>query len=273
MLRRSAKAIFAEVVDRVLERRADERAPPWSERAARSGASRSPAPPNPRTTARSADDTQRMTMPEPRVVESGRSDDTVRMEVPVPHVAATSRSADDTVRMMTPFAADHEIGTALDEPILTRTMAGVLAAQGYHERVLRIYDHLLGARPDDDDLEAEADAVRGRMAEGDGPPEDEVAAVPVKQDALLVSWKVTPRSIERARAVLGGEGKLTARVVVVARGRGANLASETLEHPAVAETGEHLFTSIPRRARCTASVGLLANERFVSVAHSRVVPT
>ena len=260
MLRRSAKAIFDEVVDRVLERR-EERAPPVV-------ASRAAAP----AAARGAEPAVAPASREPAVaLEAAPSAPAARAErEPTPRAQAASAEAPAGDQMTPRPQVDREM---VREPILTRTMAGVLAAQGYHERALRIYDHLLKQAPENDDLEAEAESVRARMAEGDGPPEDEVAAVPVKKDSLLVSWKVTPRSIERARSVLGGEGKLTARVVVVARGKGADVSRETREHAVGAEMGEHLFTEIPRRARCTASVGLLAKDRFVSVAHSRVVPT
>ncbi len=46
-----------------------------------------------------------------------------------------------------------------DEPIRTRTMARLLAAQGYRKRALSIYEHLL-ALGDDPALRAEADALR-----------------------------------------------------------------------------------------------------------------
>jgi hypothetical protein len=46
------------------------------------------------------------------------------------------------------------------EPIRTRTMAKLLAAQGHRERALSIYDHLLSKDASDPALLAEADALR-----------------------------------------------------------------------------------------------------------------
>lgn len=258
MLRRSARALFDEVKDRVLER-ADTTWP------------RRPKPrrdPAPRDHSAAAPTTPRRAAPAPTVT-AGPGPDVSVTPGPGPDVTLASRA----VSKGRDAETDEAPKRIRDEPILTRTMAGVLAAQGYHERAVRIYDHLLTKTPGDSDLASEAETVRTRLAEGEGPPEDEVAAVPVKREALLVSWKVTSRSIERARKVLGGEGTLAARLVVVARDRGAHVRSDTLEHGPIDDTGEHLFPSIPLGARCTASVGLRAGDRFVSVAHSRVVPT
>jgi len=46
------------------------------------------------------------------------------------------------------------------EPIRTRTMAKLLASQGYRLRALAIYDHLLARAPDDAALRAEAEQLR-----------------------------------------------------------------------------------------------------------------
>jgi hypothetical protein len=46
------------------------------------------------------------------------------------------------------------------EPIRTRTMARLLAAQGYRMRALAIYDELLAGSPEDAALRDEAEAVR-----------------------------------------------------------------------------------------------------------------
>jgi hypothetical protein len=46
------------------------------------------------------------------------------------------------------------------EPIRTRTMAKLLARQGYRLRALAIYEHLLARTPDDAALRAEADQLR-----------------------------------------------------------------------------------------------------------------
>jgi Meckel syndrome type 1 protein len=51
-------------------------------------------------------------------------------------------------------------GDAGDSPIRTRSMARLLALQGYRERALSIYDELLIVEPDNTDLRAEADRLR-----------------------------------------------------------------------------------------------------------------
>jgi hypothetical protein len=48
------------------------------------------------------------------------------------------------------------------EPIRTRTMARLLAAQGYRQRALAIYEELLAAPLADDSLRSEAEALRLR---------------------------------------------------------------------------------------------------------------
>ena len=49
-----------------------------------------------------------------------------------------------------------------EEPFPTRTMARILADQGYFKRSLAIYAHLLDEEPENTDLQAEADTVRSR---------------------------------------------------------------------------------------------------------------
>jgi hypothetical protein len=47
------------------------------------------------------------------------------------------------------------------DPIRTRSMAKLLAMQGYRDRALSIYDELIAAEPDNASLRAEADRLRG----------------------------------------------------------------------------------------------------------------
>jgi len=297
MLKRSAKAVIGEVVDRVLERgsapppapRQDQRwpearataSPATTPRRAAERPGASPATPPRRAAERPGAPVDEPTR-EPPAREPTREppveppdQDEPPVKDPPTRKAPVEPPPNDEPPVEEPPRRDPADATAdpPDEPILTRTMAGLLAAQGYHERALRIYDHLVGSEPGDRDLAAEADTVRARMEDEEEIPEDEVAAVPVRRDALLVSWKVTDRSVDRARRVLGTGGRLTARVVIVARHARDGVSSSTLERPDVDATGEHVFAGVPRGARCTASVGLQNDDRFVSVAHSRVVPT
>ncbi len=268
---RSAQALLGEVVDRV-DRALDRRGRQWppAARPSPSAPRREPARPEPprATHAVATARTEAAPAPAPAPPKAAPA------PAPAPPKAAPAPvTRAERPQAPEPSAAPPRASAPPDEPILTRTMAGVLSAQGFHERALRIYDHLLARDPGDGDLASEADEVRARMHEGEERPADEVAAVPVRRDSLLVSWKVTERSVERARAVLGGDGTLTARLVVVARERGADVRADCVEQAPVDATGEHVFTPIPTGARCTASVGLRSGDRFVSVAHSRVVPT
>ncbi|MET0339888.1 MAG: hypothetical protein ABW252_02760 [Polyangiales bacterium] len=56
--------------------------------------------------------------------------------------------------------SDPEPTNAAGEPIRTRTMARLLASQGYVDRALVIYEHLLAEAPDDDTLRVEVDKAR-----------------------------------------------------------------------------------------------------------------
>lgn len=58
-----------------------------------------------------------------------------------------------------PVAAPVEDGG--DSPIRTRSMARLLALQGYRDKALSIYDDLIAAEPDNTDLRGEADRLRG----------------------------------------------------------------------------------------------------------------
>jgi hypothetical protein len=59
-------------------------------------------------------------------------------------------------------ASDERPQRVQHEPIRTRTMARLLATQGYRQRALAIYDELLAQVGADDSLRAEAEALRAR---------------------------------------------------------------------------------------------------------------
>ena len=52
-------------------------------------------------------------------------------------------------------------GASTPEPLVTLTMARLLATHGYHVRALSIYDHLLARDPYNEELWAEAELLRG----------------------------------------------------------------------------------------------------------------
>lgn len=57
-------------------------------------------------------------------------------------------------------AAASDADDSAGDPIRTRSMAKLLALQGYRERALSIYDELIAAEPDNAELRAEADRLR-----------------------------------------------------------------------------------------------------------------
>jgi hypothetical protein len=170
---------------------------------------------------------------------------------------------------------------APDEPIRTRTLARLLSSQGHHQRALAIYRELVRATPGDVELgaEAEACAVRARETKPAPKPEarelvpsgpDEVVSVGVDATSVLVSWEVSARGMSRAERLLGGEGELTARLVLVVPDPAHVVRTETRERR-VERMGEWLVAGLPVGARTTASVGLKAGEAFVSIAHCPVL--
>jgi hypothetical protein len=72
-----------------------------------------------------------------------------RLPDPAPEAIAAASAASDE----RPQRVKHE-------PIRTRTMARLLAAQGYRQRALAIYEELLAAPGADETLRAEAEALR-----------------------------------------------------------------------------------------------------------------
>jgi hypothetical protein len=71
---------------------------------------------------------------------------------PAPEPAAASAGSDER-----PQRVQHE-------PIRTRTMARLLATQGYRQRALAIYEELLAQAGADDSLRAEVEALHARPA-------------------------------------------------------------------------------------------------------------
>jgi hypothetical protein len=99
----------------------------------------------------------------------------------------------------------------------------------------------------------------------------EVVAVSRADHSVLVSWELAPGSIARARAVLGEDGRLAARVVLIAPDDDRVLRSDVREKTPVEATGRWRVADIPPACRCAVAIGLVGGGRFVSVAHARVV--
>ena len=88
------------------------------------------------------------------------------LEAPAPAVAAPAKPAKamPVLRNQVPVGSAPvaaPAGDDADSPIRTRSMARLLALQGHRDRALSIYDELLIAEPDNADLRAEADRLRG----------------------------------------------------------------------------------------------------------------
>lgn len=149
----------------------------------------------------------------------------------------------------------------------SRTMARVLSSCGHARRALAIYERLLEQEPRNPDLRAEADEVRARLA-SEPPDASEMVSVGIDASTLLVAWDVRDPAVARARKVLGTTGELSVRVVITAPDAVHVVASRTREQRDVPPSGEWVLSDLPAESRATASVGLAAGERFVSIAHA-----
>ena len=157
------------------------------------------------------------------------------------------------------------------EPIRTRTMAQVLAGQGELGRALGIYEELVAKAPDDPELRAEADEVRRRSSAGQipapGADADEVRARIERGNGvptLAIRWNVTSMGVERARMVLGEEGVLAVRVMVVA----PDATTVPVEQTNLPAAGQTWLDDVTPRALCVAAIGLRSSDRFVAIAHT-----
>lgn len=98
------------------------------------------------------------------------------------------------------------------------------------------------------------------------PSDDEVLVTRAGDDALLVSWQLSERGVTRARKISHDDAAIEARLFIVTADR--ELGSRTLvRERTVGRAGEWLAADLPKGAFVTASVGLVAGGRFVSVAH------
>lgn len=175
--------------------------------------------------------------------------------------------------------------TFIEEPIRTRSMARLLAAQGHRERACAIYQELLEKIPTDAQLRSEADAVgrgqyegfenaeRIRRACNAAPivlPEtaDLVRCEGGADEALTVRWTITEQGKERASSVLGRGGELAVRIMAVVPDPELVVRSEVTEYGPVESSGSWVTQALPHGARCFTAVGLRANNRFVAIIHA-----
>lgn len=179
-----------------------------------------------------------------------------------------------TPRPMPRVLEPHDSARPTDaEPFETRTMARILARQGYRERALAIYERLVERNPDDGALRRE----RRALLDGEDPetvrasehPEPIVLASMAPGQAV-VAWQLESGLLARARRLYGASGSLTTSLVVVAPDPGEIVKKSELRRPA-AERGEWIVEKLPEGALVTAAVGLLEGDRFVSLRHTPIV--
>ncbi|MFO0694189.1 MAG: hypothetical protein U0230_11580 [Polyangiales bacterium] len=199
---------------------------------------------------------------------------------PLPWQAPEASKDAPDAEEATILSADEARAAIADEPFPTRTMAQILSAQGEKRRALAIYRALVAKDPDDADLAAEMRAV-AKALETSPPPaprpsedtvtaDQEVVAVRVDKTSVLVSWEVSDAGIERAKRLLPDARGLAARLVVVAPDPEEVVRTEAKQR-GVERMGEWLVAGLPPGAYATAAVGLVDGERFVSIAHARVL--
>ena len=213
------------------------------------------------------------------------------------------------------------------EPIVTRSMARLLAGQGNYDRALSIYAALLEAAEQEDtlsgdsvnteDLGREMNELQARMAaqkdaiklensatrdanydtgnlnsreiristvNSDNSPSKHIAAVDddaikTKDEVYLqelesgnwrLRWDVKESSLDQTRALLGAEGDLVARAVVLCGDPQSQtgVRSQTHEKHNIDQNGEWMIEAIPAGARVNASIGLIHGKHFLSAAHA-----
>jgi hypothetical protein len=100
------------------------------------------------------------------------------------------------------------------------------------------------------------------------PNADRVAWIDAQGAAPRIQWQASAAGVRRARAVLGSDGELAVRVVVVAPDAHEFVRADVIERGPVEASGEMASAAAPEGARRIAAVGLRADDRFVSIAHA-----
>jgi hypothetical protein len=199
--------------------------------------------------------------------------------------ATTSAGTDEAPESDSSFPPPIEATTRtfMEEPIRTRTMARLLAAQGHRERALLIYEELLAQNSEDSEMQDEADAVRRGepVQEGQLPEphfgserwslpdaDNRLTCTGDASEGLLLRWSVSEAGQLRASAVLGEHGEIALRIISIQPDPERVVRSQITEHGPVAEHGEWRAPALLAGARCFAAVGLRAGNRFVAIVHA-----
>ncbi|MFK7987059.1 MAG: hypothetical protein AB8I08_13630 [Sandaracinaceae bacterium] len=156
------------------------------------------------------------------------------------------------------------------EPIATLTMAKVLLTQGHLERAHTILQDLDANDPEVVAALREATERRRQsrlesLAHGLSEREAPFVAIARDGDLSGLVWNVDDDALARGQALLGKDGQLTLRVVSVVAHPDHHVESIRADQP-VGRRGHQPLESSAERV--VVSVGLAADQRFVSLAHA-----
>lgn len=152
------------------------------------------------------------------------------------------------------------------QPFATATLARIYRGQGRLLQARSIYEQLLHERPDDAQALIGLEQVKVELAEllTQAAGGDEALLLEPVADGLSLQWSVTARSIERARLVIGAEGRLVARLVGFPFDPGLSIRDRPLDQLA----GSLVLAPPSGALVASAAVGMLAeDERFAAIAH------
>jgi len=85
-----------------------------------------------------------------------------------------------------------------------------------------------------------------------------------------IRYAVSEEGIRRARAILGGPGELSVRVVAALPSRQSIVTTEVLDQRPVPSRGTFTVGPLAPSTRCVVSLGMCNGQRFVSIAHASV---
>lgn len=195
---------------------------------------------------------------------------------------APSESSADRGGRVSQSSADAE------EPIPTRTMAGLLAAQGHPERAIAIYEQIAALEPFATDVEQAIAKLKHEMptaagntaAEGRASTDAKTAAdaprhatigLSVGDGATTIRWQVPASAIARGNRMLEAPGALTLRIVVVTADDAGRCERHQTDLPVASQDGERDVRLDELRepsASVTAAIGVERGGKFVSIAHA-----
>lgn len=161
-------------------------------------------------------------------------------------------------------------------PVKSRAIARLLAQQGHVRRAVAMLEAMLDERPGDAGIASDLLELRAapslprrrKEVEEDAlAREGEIVAIRASERDVLLSWQVADDHVARGRRLMPDADRVSVRVVLFHRADGFGIRREERER-FVERSGEWLVPDVPREVWMTASVGLRAGDRFLSLAHS-----